>query len=169
MAAVHAQDVAAGDGTTSVTVICGALLRKCLELLERGVHPTVISDSFARAAEKASEVLAGIAIPVDLADREALIRAANTCACPLLVPAPPWPAPRGRTLGRGSSKVLSRRGSMAASMQGMKLRSGEARAPWHAMEDGKPRYIWGGRATSWDHCAPAEQTGLCLRCACAGR
>ena len=74
------QDVAAGDGTTSVTVICGALLRKCLELLERGVHPTVISDSFARAAEKASEVLASIAIPVDLDDRESLIKAANTCA-----------------------------------------------------------------------------------------
>ena len=72
--------MAAGDGTTSVTVICGALLRKCLELLERGVHPTVISDSFARAAEKASEVLAGIAIPVDLGDRESLIKAANTCA-----------------------------------------------------------------------------------------
>ncbi len=40
------QDVAAGDGTTSVTVICGALLRKCLELLKRGVHPTVIIDTF---------------------------------------------------------------------------------------------------------------------------
>ena len=44
------------------------------------VHPTVISDSFAAAAGKAAEILAGIAIPVDLADREALIRAANTCA-----------------------------------------------------------------------------------------
>jgi T-complex protein 1 subunit delta len=50
------QDVVAGDGTTSVVVICGALLQKCLELLERGVHPTVISDSFNRAAEKAVEV-----------------------------------------------------------------------------------------------------------------
>lgn len=46
----------AGDGTTSVTVLCGALLRKSLELLEKGVHPTVISDAFGRAAEKAVEV-----------------------------------------------------------------------------------------------------------------
>ncbi|CAL8464612.1 g4147 [Coccomyxa elongata] len=73
-----AQDVAAGDGTTSVTVICGALLRKCLELLEKGVHPTVISDSFAKAAAKAVEVLESVAIPVDLGDRESLIKAANT-------------------------------------------------------------------------------------------
>ena len=72
------QDVAAGDGTTSVTVICGALLRKCLELLERGVHPTVISDSFAKAAAKAEEILQSVAVPVDLKDRESLIKAANT-------------------------------------------------------------------------------------------
>lgn len=63
-----------------MTVICGALLRKCLELLEKGVHPTVISDSFAKAAAKAVEVLESVAIPVDLGDRESLIKAANTCA-----------------------------------------------------------------------------------------
>lgn len=50
------QDVVAGDGTTSVVVICGALLRKCSELLEKGVHPTVISDAFQKAAGKATEV-----------------------------------------------------------------------------------------------------------------
>lgn len=33
------QDVVAGDGTTSVTVLCGALLKKSLELLERGAWP----------------------------------------------------------------------------------------------------------------------------------
>ena len=50
------QDVVAGDGTTSVTVICGALLKKCLELLERGIHATVVSDAFAKAAKKGIEV-----------------------------------------------------------------------------------------------------------------
>ena len=68
----------AGDGTTSVTVICGALLKKCSELLERGIHPTVISDAFALAAEKAVEILDRMSIPVDLQDRDALIKAANT-------------------------------------------------------------------------------------------
>lgn len=50
------QDVVAGDGTTSVVVICGALLKKAQEMLEKGIHPTVISDSFNRAANKACEV-----------------------------------------------------------------------------------------------------------------
>lgn len=50
------QDVVAGDGTTSVVVICGALLKKCQELLEKGIHPTVVSDSFNLAANKACEV-----------------------------------------------------------------------------------------------------------------
>ncbi len=52
----YLQDVVAGDGTTSVTVLCGALLKKSLEMLEKGVHPTVISDAFGKAADKAVEV-----------------------------------------------------------------------------------------------------------------
>ena len=43
------QDVVAGDGTTSVVVICGALLKKSLELLEKGIHPTIVSDAFEKA------------------------------------------------------------------------------------------------------------------------
>jgi hypothetical protein len=118
------QDVVAGDGTTSVVVICGALLKKCQELLEKGVHPTIVSDSFSKAAAKACEVrdyrpvrlgdvvsslqtrtgvrcrqrpvacapasrsptslprppqiLESIAIPVNMDDREALLKAATT-------------------------------------------------------------------------------------------
>lgn len=72
------QDIVAGDGTTSVVVICGSLLKKAQELLDKGVHPTVVSDSFNKAAQKAVEVLESIAIPVDLDDREALLRAATT-------------------------------------------------------------------------------------------
>lgn len=50
------QDVVAGDGTTSVVVICGALLSESMKLLEKGVHPTLISDAFTTAANKAVEV-----------------------------------------------------------------------------------------------------------------
>ncbi len=98
--ALAAQDVVAGDGTTSVTVICGALLKKCLDLLERGIHPTVISDAFAAAAEKAVQILEAVAIPVDLDDRAALIKAANTCAarlCPCACDVPlQWRSEHGR-------------------------------------------------------------------------
>lgn len=37
------QDIEAGDGTTSVVVIAGALLNACQVLLEKGIHPTQIS------------------------------------------------------------------------------------------------------------------------------
>ena len=74
------QDVVAGDGTTSVTVLCGALLSRCLGLLDKGVHPTLISDAFQLACIKAVEVITDMAQPVDLKDKEALIDAAMTCA-----------------------------------------------------------------------------------------
>merc|ERR1719327_849970 len=38
-----AQDIEAGDGTTSVVVIAGALLKACEELMAKGIHPTAIS------------------------------------------------------------------------------------------------------------------------------
>ena len=72
------QDIVAGDGTTSVTVLCGSLLNKCIGLLSRGVHPTVISDAMGLACDKACEILTGMAIPLDIDDRSALIKAATT-------------------------------------------------------------------------------------------
>ena len=39
-----AQDIEAGDGTTSVVVLCGSMLDKCAGLLEKGIHPTAITE-----------------------------------------------------------------------------------------------------------------------------
>lgn len=50
-------DIEAGDGTTSVCVIAGALLNACQALLEKGIHPTQISESFMDALVKASASL----------------------------------------------------------------------------------------------------------------
>ena len=74
------QDVVAGDGTTSVTVMCGALLSRCMGLLDKGVHPTLISEAFQLACDKACECVKELAQPVDLNNRDALIDAAMTCA-----------------------------------------------------------------------------------------
>jgi hypothetical protein len=38
-----AQDVEAGDGTTSVVVLAGALLKAAESLLDKGIHPNIIS------------------------------------------------------------------------------------------------------------------------------
>ncbi|KAJ8905661.1 hypothetical protein NDN08_002167 [Rhodosorus marinus] len=73
-----AQDIEAGDGTTSVVVICGALLEASLELLEIGIHPTIISECFQIGLDKSLGVLESMSTPVDLENREELVRAAST-------------------------------------------------------------------------------------------
>lgn len=74
----QAQDVEAGDGTTSVVVIAGSLLNAAEKMLNKGIHPTIIAESFQRAASKAVEFLTDIATPIELTDRESLLRAAST-------------------------------------------------------------------------------------------
>lgn len=74
----RAQDVEAGDGTTTVVVIAGALLNAAEKLLQRGIHPTIISDNFQVAATHAVQVLNDISIPVELKNREQLLQSANT-------------------------------------------------------------------------------------------
>ena len=73
-----AQDIEAGDGTTSVVVIAGTLLNAAQQLLEKGIHPAAISDGFAVALDKALEVIEGMGQTVDLNDRDQLIQNAIT-------------------------------------------------------------------------------------------
>lgn len=73
------QDIEAGDGTTGICVIAGALLQACSELLAKGIHPTMIADAFKQAAAKAEEILVEIARPVDLLDRAQVLDAVTTC------------------------------------------------------------------------------------------
>ncbi|KAI9459463.1 T-complex protein 1 [Lactarius psammicola] len=73
-----AQDVEAGDGTTSVVVLAGSLLGAAEKMLQKGIHPTIIAESFLRASTKAVEFLTEIATPIDLNDRTTLLRAAST-------------------------------------------------------------------------------------------
>jgi T-complex protein 1 subunit delta len=73
-----AQDVEAGDGTTSVVVLCGALLKGVEQLLAKGIHPTQISESFQEAAKLAEKVVMGMSTPVNISETETLIKAAIT-------------------------------------------------------------------------------------------
>ena len=61
-----------------MAVLCGALLNKCIGLLGRGVHPTVISDALALACDEACKLTESFAIPVEVNNREQLISAATT-------------------------------------------------------------------------------------------
>jgi len=72
------QDDMVGDGTTTVVVLSGELLKKAEELLEQNIHPTVIVSGYRKASQKAMEVLEKIAVPVNLEDRETLKNVAMT-------------------------------------------------------------------------------------------
>ena len=72
------QDKEAGDGTTTAVVIAGELLKKAEELLDQNIHPSIIIKGYALAAEKAQEILEGIAKEVDVEDVETLKKAAVT-------------------------------------------------------------------------------------------
>ena len=72
------QDVHAGDGTTSVVVLCGALLIEAEKLLAKGIHPTIIAESFSAAAQDAVSHLESVAHPIELSNQQILIKAATT-------------------------------------------------------------------------------------------
>jgi len=80
-----AQDVEAGDGTTSVVVIAGALLQAAEKLLNKGIHPQTITEAFLQAADRSEEILAEASQPVDLGDYEQLLRSAKTSLCSKVV------------------------------------------------------------------------------------
>jgi T-complex protein 1 subunit delta len=73
-----AQDVEAGDGTTSSVVVAGSLLHAVKGLLTRGIHAATIVDAFLKAKTKALEVLDQMSEKVDFADTQTLVEAATT-------------------------------------------------------------------------------------------
>nr|AAC05213.1 chaperonin subunit Cct4 [Schizosaccharomyces pombe] len=73
-----AQDVEAGDGTTSVVILAGSMLACAEKLLKKGIHPTVIAESFQRAAGFTVDCMKENALAIELSDRESLLRAATT-------------------------------------------------------------------------------------------
>jgi len=73
-----AQDIEAGDGTTSVVIMAGSLLDASAKLLSKGIHPTMISEAFQKAAGKSVEILETLVKPLKLSDRESLLSSAST-------------------------------------------------------------------------------------------
>jgi thermosome len=73
------QDSEVGDGTTTSVILAGELLKRAKKLLEQKIHPTVITEGFRKAAEKAVEILDKISIKSGIEDKEGLKNAAMTC------------------------------------------------------------------------------------------
>ena len=72
------QDAEVGDGTTTAAVLAGELLEKAEELLESGVHPTLIASGYRLAANQAAKILETITISVSPEDTETLEKLAAT-------------------------------------------------------------------------------------------
>ncbi len=79
------QDSEVGDGTTTSVVLAGELLKRAKKLLEQKIHPTVITEGFRKAAEKAIEILDNMSIKSGIDDKEGLKHAAMTCMSSKLV------------------------------------------------------------------------------------
>jgi len=73
------QDSEVGDGTTTSVILAGELLKRAKKLLEQKIHPTVITEGFRKAADKAVEILEEISIKSGIDDNEGLKNAAMTC------------------------------------------------------------------------------------------
>ncbi|MHA1623955.1 MAG: thermosome subunit beta [Promethearchaeota archaeon] len=73
------QDSEVGDGTTTSVIIAGELLKRAEKLLEQKIHPTVITEGFRKAADKAVEILEEISIKSGIDDAEGLKNCARTC------------------------------------------------------------------------------------------
>ncbi len=72
------QDKEVGDGTTTVAMLAGKLLENAEKLLDKKIHPTVITKGYRLAAEKAQEILKNISIKISPDDRDILKSIAMT-------------------------------------------------------------------------------------------
>ncbi|TMI16565.1 thermosome subunit [Candidatus Bathyarchaeota archaeon] len=71
------QDDEVGDGTTTSVVVAGELLKKAEELIDQGIHPTIIVDGYRQASIRALQLLDQIAIKIDPTDKAMLRRVAE--------------------------------------------------------------------------------------------
>ena len=66
----RSQDAEVGDGTTTVTVLAGELLKECKTFVEDGVHPQVIARAFRAASEYALQKLNEVQTTLDFENKE---------------------------------------------------------------------------------------------------
>ncbi|MEK6918301.1 MAG: thermosome subunit alpha [Nanoarchaeota archaeon] len=72
------QESEVGDGTTTAVMIAGKLLENAEKLLDRKIHPTVITKGYRIAADKCQEILKDISLKITHDDTEILKQIAMT-------------------------------------------------------------------------------------------
>ncbi|PWN18357.1 putative CCT7-component of chaperonin-containing T-complex [Microstroma glucosiphilum] len=78
----RAQDAEVGDGTTSVVLLAGEMLKECKPFIEEGVSPHTIIKGYRKAALLATQKIRELAVTIDKSDkaafRDLLIKCAGT-------------------------------------------------------------------------------------------
>ena len=72
------QESEVGDGTTTAVMFAGKLLENAEKLLDRKIHPTVITKGYRIASEKAREILSELALKITMDDERVLKQIAMT-------------------------------------------------------------------------------------------
>lgn len=72
------QEDEVGDGTTTAVVLAGEFLKKAEQLLEQGIHPTMIIRGFRTAKAKALIILDDISEKINISETETLEKIAMT-------------------------------------------------------------------------------------------
>ncbi|MGA2130042.1 MAG: thermosome subunit alpha [Candidatus Pacearchaeota archaeon] len=72
------QESEVGDGTTTAVMIAGKLLENAEKLLDKKIHPTVITKGYRIASEKCQEILKEIALKITTDDEDILKQIAMT-------------------------------------------------------------------------------------------
>lgn len=75
---VRAQDDQAGDGTKTVVIYVGELLRKALELMDKGISPSIIISGYQKATVYACEALKENIVEIDPSDAAMLRKVAKS-------------------------------------------------------------------------------------------
>ena len=71
-------DKVVGDGTASVVLLTGALIEKAEELINMGVHPTIIVDGYRKASVRSIAILDSIVEKIIPTNKNSLLKIANT-------------------------------------------------------------------------------------------
>ena len=72
------QESEVGDGTTTSVMLAGKLLENAEKLLDKKIHPTIITKGYRLAAEKSQEILRDISLKITSNDEEILKQIAMT-------------------------------------------------------------------------------------------
>ena len=75
----RAQDEEVGDGTTSVIILAGEMLKVSTEFFEKEIHPSVVVAGYYKALEDAINIADSIATPVNIDNEQEINDVIKSC------------------------------------------------------------------------------------------